>query len=282
MAKQFGMSRSTLHKCVRRVVGKIIGLVPSIIHWPSGDERIIIKRQLMHWGNIPGVVGAIDGTFIPIRAPTQNPEVYNNRKCFHSITLQAICDHQRRFTDVFVGYPSSVGDARIFRNSDFFKAANGNVNNFFNENEFILGDKAYPALRWCIPPYIDRGNLGINERNFNKLHAKTRQVIERSFALLFGRFRRLKYLDMLRTDLIPDVVLACCTLHNLCLMYPDELLANYEAEGQNFVIGNLDEEIEDNARVELDISRLEGQRLRDQLAEDLMRNPGDNNVVLNA
>lgn len=225
----------------------------------------------MNWGNIPGVVGVIDWTFIPIKAPTQNPEAYNNWKCFHSITLQAICDHQRIFRDVFVGYPSSVGDARIFRNSDFFKAATSNFNNFFNANEIILGDKAYPALRWCIPPYIDRGNLGIQEINFNQMHARTRQIIERSFALLFGRFRRLKYLDMSRTDFIPDVVLACCILHNLCLMYPDEFLANYEAEGQEFVIGNVDE-VEVNAREELDILRHDGQLLRDQIAEELLLN----------
>lgn len=44
-----------------------------------------------------------------------------------------------------------------------------------------------------------------------------KQVIERAFALLKGRFRRLKYLHMSRIDLIPYVILACCVLHNICL-----------------------------------------------------------------
>ena len=44
-----------------------------------------------------------------------------------------------------------------------------------------------------------------------------RQVIERAFALLKGRFRRLKYLDMSCAHLIPYVILACCVLHNICL-----------------------------------------------------------------
>lgn len=44
-----------------------------------------------------------------------------------------------------------------------------------------------------------------------------RQVIERAFALLKGRFRRLKYLHMSCADLIPYVILACCVLHNICL-----------------------------------------------------------------
>ena len=50
----------------------------------------------------------------------------------------------------------------------------------------------------------------------------SRVVIERSFALLLGRFRRLRHLDMNRIDLIPAVILAACTLHNICLKFPEE------------------------------------------------------------
>lgn len=53
--------------------------------------------------------------------------------------------------------------------------------------------------------------------NFNKELSRMRQVVERAFALLKGRFRRLKYLHMSAADLIPYVILACCVLHNLCL-----------------------------------------------------------------
>lgn len=47
--------------------------------------------------------------------------------------------------------------------------------------------------------------------------SKTRQVIERAFALLKGRFRRLKHLHMDLIHEIPNAILACCVLHNLCL-----------------------------------------------------------------
>lgn len=59
--------------------------------------------------------------------------------------------------------------------------------------------------------------------------ARTRQTIERAFALLKGRFRRLKYLHMARVDLIPATILACCVLHNICLNYEDDDLENYIA-----------------------------------------------------
>ena len=57
------------------------------------------------------------------------------------------------------------------------------------------------------------------------------KVIERAFALLFGRFRRLQDLNMSRTDLIPYTTMACCVLHNVCLAN-DEMLEEYIEEGR--------------------------------------------------
>jgi len=70
-----------------------------------------------------------------------------------------VCDANLIFTDCFVGFAGSVHDARIFRNSDFWRAVTANKNVFFPNNEFIIGDKAYPILSWCLAPYINRGNL---------------------------------------------------------------------------------------------------------------------------
>ncbi|KAJ8910656.1 hypothetical protein NQ315_016034 [Exocentrus adspersus] len=137
--------------------------------------------------------------------------------------------------DVFVGYPSSVSDRRIFVNSDLYRNVTTNVAEYFDENQFILGDKAYPNLKWILSPYIDRGHLQERHKNFNKCHASTRSVVERSFALLFGRFRRLKYLDMCRMDLIPKTVLAACVLHNICLMFADQQEQYYVQEGREFL-----------------------------------------------
>lgn len=59
-----------------------------------------------------------------------------------------------------------------------------------------------------------------------------RQVIERAFVLLKGRFRRLKYLHMSVADLIPYVILACCVLHNLCLEECTDAVDDFIEEGR--------------------------------------------------
>jgi len=47
-------------------------------------------------------------------------------------------------------------------------------------------------------------------------------IVERSIGLLKARFRiLLDKLPMKRIDLIPNYIMACCVLHNICLMKND-------------------------------------------------------------
>ena len=52
---------------------------------------------------------------IEILAPEDCTKDYYNRKGYHSIILQAIADHRYCFTDINIGWPGSVHDARVFK-----------------------------------------------------------------------------------------------------------------------------------------------------------------------
>lgn len=261
------MAKSTLSACFKRVIIVLNELASEVIIWPEAARRREIEASFHRISGLHGVIGAIDGTYVKIKAPKENTQAYVNRKCFTGITLKAVADSSLRFLDCFAGYPSSVSDNRVFRNSDIYRKFIENTEEYFEENQYLIGDKAYPIFRWCIPPYIDRGNLQAYQRNFNVIHARTRQVVERSFALLFGRFRRLRDLDMNRVDLIAPTVLAACVLHNVCLMLPDELINVYIQQGEDAVVANDGEE---NRRL-IDRNREQnlGVAFRDQLARRL-------------
>ena len=65
------------------------------IKWPSTEAEIVqIKRGFYDNGGCPGVIGGVDGTQIRIQGPTENENDYVNRKGFHSINVQAICNHK--------------------------------------------------------------------------------------------------------------------------------------------------------------------------------------------
>ncbi|XP_025161025.1 protein ANTAGONIST OF LIKE HETEROCHROMATIN PROTEIN 1-like [Harpegnathos saltator] len=195
---KFDLAKSSLNHCVRRVVRALNLIASQVISWPREDHLLSTKAKFQKISKLTNVVGAIDGTHIEIPAPEVDSEFYNTRKCRYAIVLQAVCDIDLRFIDCFTGYPVSVGDLRVFRNSDLWHAVNRNRNNFFPHEEYIIGDKAYPILGWCLPPYKDNGHLTRAQQRFNQCLIKGRQVIERAFSLLKGRFRCLKYLHMSR------------------------------------------------------------------------------------
>ncbi|XP_071634449.1 uncharacterized protein [Temnothorax longispinosus] len=241
---KFDMSKSTLHSCFRRVIVALVSISHRLITWPTGEKLERTVQKFTDIAGMAGVIGAIDGCYVPIDAPQVDAQYYRTRKCEYAITLQAVCDPELRFTDVFAGYPGSVGDLRVFRNSPLYRDTEANVQNFFPNGEYIIGDKAYnPPLPWCISPYKNIGHLTAIQISFNTILSKTRQTIERTFGLLKGRFRRLRHLSMVCYEEIPDTILACCVLHNICLQQEDDFLELYIEEELPFVYGNEGDEI---------------------------------------
>ena len=51
------------------------------------------------------VLSAIDGCLIPVSVPRFCSENYVNRKGWHSVNLQAVCNHDIKFIDCYAGRP---------------------------------------------------------------------------------------------------------------------------------------------------------------------------------
>lgn len=138
-----------------------------------------------------------------------------------------------KFTNCYVGEVGSVHDARVLGLSEVDTFLRGrSAEMFAGDNFHLLGDAAYPVLPHLMPPYKDNGHVTQLQRNYNFKLSSTRMVIERAFGHLKGRWRRLKQLNMARIDLIPKTVVACCVLHNICVMQNDP---NFELELQDDV-----------------------------------------------
>ena len=61
------------------------------------------------------------------------------------IPLQLVCDDNMVFRDVLVGWPGSVHDSRILRNSSLSATAA----NKFPGDSHLLGDGGYPLKRFA-------------------------------------------------------------------------------------------------------------------------------------
>ena len=56
----------------------------------------------------PQVVGALDGSHIPIRALKEDSNEYVNRKSFHSIVLRGVAGANGKFLHASTGYGGSI------------------------------------------------------------------------------------------------------------------------------------------------------------------------------
>ena len=89
--------------------------------------------------------------------------------------MQGVVDSNYCFSDIYIGWPGSVHDARMFCSSNVFKLGesgklvprNDRMINNIAVPMHIIGDPAYPLLSWLIKPFSDNGRLSTDEVNFN-------------------------------------------------------------------------------------------------------------------
>ncbi|KAK9729885.1 DDE superfamily endonuclease [Popillia japonica] len=148
----------------------------------ENDEFLsrVLQDALVQF-NICAILGihfkvCIDGTHIKIDKPTERHTDYCNRKGYYSIIVQGVCDERKKFINIFIGFPGSTHDARVFKNSTLYEKLQNSINDFY-----ILGDSAYPILPYLMIPYKDNGHLRPAQKHFNKKISSARVFIEHTF-----------------------------------------------------------------------------------------------------
>ena len=138
--------------------------------------------------------------------------------------LQGVVDHAGCFTDLNVGWPGRLHDSRVLHNSEIF--SKGESGSLFPQQAILMhgiripvllvGDPAYPLKTWLMKPYINTGSL---QQEFNCRLSHPRITVEYAFGLLKGRWRCLRNRLSVHVTEVPEVVGACCILHNICQLH---------------------------------------------------------------
>ncbi len=118
LADRSGVYQSTLSGAMPAVWDEIIRMSFRYIKFPyNAVEQADIKAQFAARAGFLNVIEAIDCTHIAIKAPSQDEFVFVNRKHFHSINVQIICDAQMQLTNIVARWPGSTHDSFILTNS---------------------------------------------------------------------------------------------------------------------------------------------------------------------
>lgn len=234
------LSQASVSRCIT-VVSTVITehLVQRYIKYPTTNLEInFVKQRFYQKFQFPGIIGAIDGTHISIVPPPANDPVYPglvyiNRKGFHSINCQIICDSDLKILALNARYPGSVHDAAIWATSNIKqfmerKYRNGEI------STWLIGDSGYPLQPFLLTPVIGAPDNSPESR-YTRRHCTARNSVERCIGVYKNYFRCLSKDRTLHYSprKAAYIIYACAVLYNILRMRGLAILENIQEEIPN-------------------------------------------------
>lgn len=139
----------------RRVTRALRKLRNRYIAWPDDARRRVISDTIHQRSGFPNCLGSGDGSLIRMTdSPFFHGNLYRCRKKFVAVSfppseipkephrlskvnIQATVDHEGRFSSFDLGWPGSVADVTIFKNSFLW----AHRRDHFRNGQYILVDK---------------------------------------------------------------------------------------------------------------------------------------------
>ena len=161
-----------MSRCVHGTIRAIATLKQRFIKFPDNTEFNRLQTAFYQKRGIPGVLGAIDGTHVPIVQPRDNDsELYRNRKGLFSINVQLMCASDLIIRNVVASWKGSTHDSRIFHESTLKDRLE-----CLPAKYHILGDRGYPCTRYLFTPLANPQTPA--EKRYNFAQSSTRMIIE--------------------------------------------------------------------------------------------------------
>ncbi|GKA12694.1 ALP1-like protein [Tanacetum coccineum] len=213
----FLRSGETISRQFNRCLLAILKLHDELLQKP---QPITKDCDSDRWGSFKGCLGALDGTSIRVTLPSDQKPRYRTRKSNIATNVLGVCCPNMQFIYVLPGWEGSAHDGRVLRDSisreDGLKIPQGC---------YYLVDAGYSGFlapfrgeRYHLNEFYGQQPRSAEEY-FNMKHSKARNVIERCFGLLKGRWKILASPSFFPIGTQVRIILACCLLHNLIRKY---------------------------------------------------------------
>lgn len=176
------ISRSAVYeRCTWLVVHAIHQAESLSISYPTSrhDEQRKIAKGFERRSEVGFSIcgGTIDGMLVVTKQPTQADcnkvcvgarKFYCGQKGKFGHNMQAVCDADGLFLEVWIKNPASSSDYLAFIRSNFYKQLN--TEGFLANEIALFGDNAYVQMQFMIVPY--KGVRSGNKDNFNYYHSQ--------------------------------------------------------------------------------------------------------------
>jgi hypothetical protein len=242
VCSRYGIAEGTVLLFCKRIMKAIISLKKKYIKWPTEHAREFVHDGFKSIGGIEDIIGAVDGThFILQNAPQKDKYLYFTRKKRYALHCQGIVDHRGIFTSYDIGWPGSVHDAKVYRNSSFYS----NRLSLIKDNDFLIGDSAYPLSPFLIKLF---SNPNRNQAEFNRIFSSHRIIIEHAFGRLKNRFAGIREISVKKIPTAINMIDCSIILHNF-LELRDDVWENQCESNEEEDNNELDNSNEENLKI---------------------------------
>nr|XP_033800012.1 putative nuclease HARBI1 [Geotrypetes seraphini] len=215
LASSSGLTQPAISNCLTQFLNAFLTHTHDYISFPTTLQALQDSmRRFYNVAQFPSVIGVVDCTHIALRPPRADEASYRNRKAFHSMNMQVVCNSEGEILDVCARYPGSTHDSYIVQHCGLHRRA---TQGEFN-GAWLLGDRGNPQRVWLMTPIVHPHTAA--EEEYNRHHRATRSIIERTFGQLKNRFRCLDCSGdqlLYRPEKVAHIFVACCMLHNLAV-----------------------------------------------------------------
>jgi hypothetical protein len=143
LQERFQLSAWTIGACLHAACDALARLSADLITLPPPTmqtQKIVSDPKYSPFSD---ALGAIDGTHIPVHVPTNQHDLFRNRKGTLSQNVLAVVDFEMNFVFVLAGWEGKAHDAAVLE--DALSVRGFSV----PQNRFYLGDGGY-ANRWPV------------------------------------------------------------------------------------------------------------------------------------
>jgi DDE superfamily endonuclease len=222
-----GISHTEVFRSLWTVVDAVNACPDLAFEYPkdhSEQQKIADGFKSNSRGVFGCCAGAIDGILIWLEKPSEkhcalsecgSKKFFCGRKKKFGLNMQATCDHNKKFLDIYLKHPASTSDYLSFCSSPLFHQLE--EENFMKPGLCIFGDNAYVNSSYMATPYKSVKDGSKDAYNF--FHSNCRITIECAFGMLVHRWGILckPMSTKLPISKVTSLVRCLCRLHNYCV-----------------------------------------------------------------
>jgi len=224
----YGISKTEVHSSVDYVIQAVNDCDGIQIRFPTDHAeqmKIAAGFKALSDADLDNCVGPIDGMLVWTYKQSEeeckksgvgSKKFFCGRKHKFGLNLQAICDHEKRFTYVSIKFPCATSDFLSFEATPLRNKLE--IPGFLAPGLCLFGDNAYINRPYMAMPFPNvRGDNPKDHYNFYQ--SQVRINIECAFGILVHRWGALRKPTPIHftNKKVCALVLALCKLHNFLI-----------------------------------------------------------------